>query len=588
MPNSSAGRFWITAGVCSVMLVSAGCSEKPKPVAAQPIVQSVDPATLPVYVRGTVAQYARLDRTWDISLVGHGVVVGLGTTGSKEVPAAVEKYLTEYMAKHKIGMRSTNTDDVKPLSILQDPDTAVVLVGAMVPLGAPVGTKFDVDVSAMPQTTTTSLSGGHLLPCEMMLAPAGVAAPLTANVPRIGEAKGGAFLNPFLDPGHAQDVSKFRESRVIGGGVITECVPVRLILREPDWGKASMIQSRINDRFRLFETADQRVPMERVANAVSASTIELRTPRAYQNDYRRFLALVLHMPLDNNPASREMIGREIAQTMELPDARYDDLALVWEAMGKPSLSIVRPMYQSSNPTVAYYAARTGLRMGDASACVVVARHALNINSAFRMAAIVELGGQRDFQAVEALRKLLDDPNDVVRIAAYESLAKLPNAGGIKRIKLADQFDIDIVPSSRPTLVYATQTLEQRIAIFGPQMPVQRPMFYISPDEVVMVDGKSAEGLLTMTRKIPRTGKMSTPVTTKATVEAVVRMLGDQPHTNDDGEMVGLGLRYGQVVSLLQGLCKEGDIEARFVLQSLAQPSKIYGDAVTAGRPDMPQ
>jgi hypothetical protein len=43
-----------------------------------------------------------------------------------------------------------------------------------------------------------------------------------------------------------------------------------------------------------------------------------------------------------------------------------------------------------------------------------------------------------------------------------------------------------------------------------------------------------------------------------------------------------------VVSVLQRLCRQGDIQAKFVLQPLPQVQRIYLDDTTVGRPDEPE
>ena len=53
--------------------------------------------------------------------------------------------------------------------------------------------------------------------------------------------------------------------------------------------------------------------------------------------------------------------------MDGPGANHEELALVWEAMGKTILPMVKPLYGSSNAVAGYYAARTGLRLGDPEA-----------------------------------------------------------------------------------------------------------------------------------------------------------------------------------------------------------------------------
>jgi flagellar basal body P-ring protein FlgI len=542
----------------------------------------------PAHIKGTIGEVASIARARNMNLAGYGVVIALGNTGSTEVPPVVERYLSEYLRKvHKLASPIAGTEDFTPARILHTRDSAVVIAAAAVPVGAPAGWRFDLDIAAMPATETTSLSGGHLMPVELFLAPGGVTAPPTATVPRLGEGVGSTFVNPFIDPTNAEQALKLRQARVIGGGVITKSIPIRLTLNEPDHGMASAIQRRINDRFRLSDrAAASDVPSERVANATSPSTIEVRVPPAFRDEFVRFADLVMHLPVTRDPAAMEEQSRELAKAIEMPSANHEEIALVWEAIGRLALPVVQGLYASKDPTVAYYAARTGLRLGDSSAGELVGRYAANANSPLRLAAIAELGRHADVSAgLSSLRALLDDPNEAVALAAYESLARRRDWTTIQRTDL-DGMIVDRVKSKRAGLIYATQMIEQRVAIFG-DLPVQTPVFFASPDDLVTIDAKQVGGKLTVYRKIPHTGAASEPFQVEPTVADLVAKMGQRPDYDADNKIKGMGLTYGQIVTVLHLMCKEHDIQGRLVLQSLPEATKMYQGSSATGRPDAP-
>ena len=71
------------------------------------------------------------------------------------------------------------------------------------------------------------------------------------------------------------------------------------------------------------------------------------------------------------------------------------------------------------------------------------------------------------------------------------------------------------------------------------------------------------------------------------VQDLIELLGTLPRAGADKKVFGLGLTYGQVVSVLHRMCKAGDIPAEFRLQVLPEVRRIYRDTATVGRGDMP-
>ncbi|MCK4602537.1 MAG: flagellar basal body P-ring protein FlgI, partial [Phycisphaerae bacterium] len=124
----------------------------------------------PMHIADTVAEYVVLSGGGSLPVKGYGLIIGLGKSGSKEVPVSLKKHFKEYLLKQKLSSYIYGTADVSPEKVLSDLDTAVVSVHGVVPASAPVGTRFDVSLSALPQTQTTSLDGGVLIPTEMYLA----------------------------------------------------------------------------------------------------------------------------------------------------------------------------------------------------------------------------------------------------------------------------------------------------------------------------------------------------------------------------------------------------------------------------------
>ena len=563
------------AGVC--LAAGGGCqprgtsTRRPEPIRRR---------ILPPYVAGTVAEYATLVGGGELPVRGYGVVVGLGKNGSAEVPRHLQESISQYLLKKKLGSWGAGTEGITPSRFLRDLDTAVVLVEGAIPPGAPIGDRFEVFVSSLPQTQTASLDGGILMPIEMRLAVGG-------SLSGVGKSKvwamsgGPVFVNPFLDVTKADDVAKFKIGRIIGGGVVNRSRPIMLQLRQGDYARVDLIQRRINQRF---------PGLRAVAIAKNPSMIEVNIPEDKRKDYEHFLNLILHLPVRAGRGAWEIHARAIAEAIEQPGARHEELALVWEAMGRQVIPVLQTLYASRNSPAAYYAARTGVRLGDQMAGPVVLRFATSANSAQQLDAIRELGNHPKLtQATPTLQRLLDDEEetDLVRVGAYESLLKRGDRTRITRYSVSGQFILDVVRSKRKYVIYATQAEQPKLVLFGKDMPVSRELFYMSIDETLTINAHKGADKLLLYRKIPRTGKMSDEFRIDFLVRTLVRTTGALPELNEAGTPGGLALTYSQILRVLNDLCKRGNIPATFVLQPRADVERMYRGAASTGRPDMP-
>ncbi len=603
----------IVAGALATCLLAAGCSDWQKWAQRSSNPSPAAPAAKPPpEISGTVAEYAGLISGGGLLVDGHGLVVGLGKYGSSEVPPMLRKYLDQYMRKQSVGSALAGTASVQPASIIADRDTAVVRLVSVIPPGAPRGWKFDVRVAALTRTGTRSLDGGMLYPFPLFLA-SGEGQPPTSGAREWAMAQGSVFINPFLDPTNPKDTVRLREGRIIGGGTVTTARPLRLALRKADYARCNAIQQRINSRF-------GRAGHDRVANAKNPSTLELHIPPAFADDYEHFLALVMHLPLQSDPSQWEARAVEIGQAIEAPGANADGLALVWEAMGAQIVSGCRQHYASRNPSAAFYSARPGIRLSDESAGDVLTRIARTTGSQFQIPAINELGKHpRFYRSRSVLRSLIDDENDLTRIAAYEALVNLGDTAMIQRMTIGE-FEVDLVKSSRNYVIYAAQSGHKRLALFGRDMQVANRVFFDMPDPFnaslgmvtiadkqvdVDADGhhvdlakltpteratvKTTKQLRLMAfRSIPRTGGISQPFYIDFKVDTLIRTLGSRAEHDLDWRIKGLDLTYGQVVAVLYRMCEvEKCIPAKFVLQHLPGRETIYRGTTTVGRPDMP-
>jgi flagellar basal body P-ring protein FlgI len=555
---------------CALGTVINGCDKMDSPFSPP----STQPApVLPSWTAGTIAQYASMDGGSPLMLHGYGFVVGLGKNGSSEVPARLRNYLTEYLAKRNVGSVSAGTDNLSISRFLQDPDKAIVQVDGFMPPGAPKGTVFDVWVSALPETQTRSLAGGTLLPADMFLTFNNITA--TSRVVAI--ARGAVFINPNIDTRTAKGEAELRGGSVIGGATMEINRPLTLRMRTPDYAACSAIMSRINEHF---------PSSKKIANATTSSVIDIVIPREHVADYDDFLSLLMHLPVQSG-SMQQMNARamDIAKAMTEKGAKRDDLALIWEAMGKQMIPTYRPLYTTSDPGTSFYATRTGLRLGDPSALEIMKKFAANGRFPLQEEAIAELGRQGALGPVAAtLRPLLDSDNDNIRVAAYEALSKLDDSASITRTDIPQQFRVDMVESHKRYMIHASTSKEPRIVIFGKGLKLPEDLFYNAPEDLVTINANLGQKDVEIVRKVGAKGRLSDTIKCDYQVQSLVTTLGTLPRRDADGRIPGVGLTYSQVVGVLKALCDNHTIPARFDLQ--IEPWQDRMNA-SQGRPDMP-
>jgi len=594
-PAMPAMRSTRTVVLCCAAALLAGCGQTVRPRGFTPL------RPMPPGIQGTVGHYADLVGSNAMLVRGYGVVVGLGRNGSAEVPSGLKKYLTQQMLKQDVGSHLAGTEGLRPSRMLEDKDTAVVIVAGWIPPAAPKGTRFDLRVEALPQTQTVSLAGGTLMSTELRLAlntPAGLA----GEAKTWAVAQGDLFTNPFVESVEKDNPARLRSASVLHGGVVVKDRPLRLELRRPDYRVAMLMQRRINQRFGA---------MDKIAAAKGPSMVELRIPPPWRKDYEHFLRLVTHTYVQGGPSEEERHARELTEAVLLPTARCEDISLVWEAMGRQVLPVIQPLYASRHPAAAFYASRAGLRMGDPLAVEPMIHLAEQTNSIYQVPAIREMGRARRFvQCLAALKRLLSSTSDLVRVAAYEALLTHGSATAVRRTAISGQFVLDVVDSQRDYTIYATRSGRPKVVVFGKDLVLRRPVFYCRSDDLVTINANDADDRVMVERKIPRVDRMSKPLSVSPTtreavrklgqhemgravytsprVEDLVKLLGSMPTQKPDGRIEGLALTYSQVVGVLYDLCRKDHIGAKFVLQRSGPMRKIYMLTPAVGRPDMPE
>lgn len=524
--------------------------------------------------RDTVSEQGWVEGLRLMRVRGFGIVAGLGTRGSRECPRNIRDRLVQEMYKRKefqgAGLKPA---PVSPERIIDDLDTAVVLIEGDIPAAAAKGERFDVMIRAIPGTQTTSLEGGRLYTADLHIyRDTQTAASIEGKV--LAMAAGPIFLNPFGGSSDTATAVDPREGMVLGGGVVKEDRRVRFVLSRPSYRRATVVADCINARFSGTRKA---------AEATSPSYVELRIPPQYRDDAFHFLALVRHLYLPQTPGFTDHRARELASEILSESAPHPDIALAWEGIGRTTLPIVQELYTSDKPHAAFYSALAGLRLGDDVAVDVMRAVAGNPESPYRQIAIEELGRAETMpQAAYALRELLNDTDPRIRVEAYEALLSRHDRLIDTRIIGDGSFALDLVPSTAPNLIYIRRTGQPRIALIGAGARCMPPLFYRDESGSLTINADINDSHLTLIRKTPFKGRVSPPLPCDFELAALVAMLGDDPRITEDKSVHGLAMDYSSIARALYALCQSDSVDARFMMQTVSLID-VLGPTAPAGR-----
>mgnify|MGYP001577196382 CR=1 FL=1 len=231
-----------------------------------------------------VKDVVRLEEAFTNKLSGEGLVVGLAGTGDK---SARTKKLALRLYREMGGTFALGDLDSKNM--------AAVIVTADLP---PFKARGDgVDVTVASTEGAASLKNGILLTTNLVgpgAVPEGMAKPVLAF------AQGPVLVGDEKQPGGGS-AGHLTVGRVPNGGVILDPNPgharmvrdgrLGLLLRTPDFANAQRVAQSVNAEF------DRQQQGASLAQAVSASLIEVVLPEASRGDPVAFISRIMELPL---------------------------------------------------------------------------------------------------------------------------------------------------------------------------------------------------------------------------------------------------------------------------------------------------
>jgi hypothetical protein len=582
---TSTHRRLALAGLTGMLVLAGlllpGCTEEPKKVA--PRYLTLPAKQVPDYLKDTILSYTDLGGTEPFPISGYGLVANLNGTGGSRAPTAVREFIVKDMARHGFGDISGGLDSAE--SILNNRSFAIVRVDGFIPPGARAGsdwwTWFDVRISALPESDTTSLAHGDLYATDLKVEGANPLEPGSGNVAVKAQARGPIFINPAYALDDTIDTPAARNARrngvVIGGARPLENRPLYLRLRAPERRMARAIERRINEQFQ--DVMDKDLPVKgngtMLAEAEDEGIVQVLVPRAYADDWQHFAGVMKHIYMrGGSPEFAAIKARELAEQAVKPDAPLMDISYAWEGLGKAGLHAITPLMTGTSPDVQYAAARAAAFIGDPAAIPVLMSIARSNTNPFRVNAVQTLGEMQPSPMInKLLTQLLGGDQASVRIEAYNVLAKRKDSSIYTRVVKRgtnEKFILDMVPGGGTPMIYASRQGLPRLAIFGVQTAADLPLTFSAMQNRLSISSNSDDGSVVIFYRGPELRKPVRVLSSPDIAEIAARLGGEGVPGN-----AGLDFSYADVVAILQsmidgqkvtGLCGSQRQMAAFVLQ----------------------
>ncbi len=483
----------------------------------------------------TIGSLCEVVSTDFLAVEGYGIVGGLRGTGSSECPTRIREYLKQYILKQLTDHR-TNID-----GFINSRDTAVVRVHGTMSTSFMENRYFDVKVTALPGTQTTSLEGGRLHSTELkLLGRFGMATRVFAT------ARGAVFKDTL----NRDEIDK-KAGYVLGGGTVIGEYPFGLVLRKPVFTITNMIRNRLNGRFG-----------PNTAKAETARYIELNVPAKYGKQKQRFISMVKLMYLaETEEIIKERIKTFVGKLAVAEDMDESEIAL--EAIGNESLSKLGVLLNSGHEEVRLRAGRCMLNLGSDGGLETLKKITMDKDSSYRvesLEAITTGANRNDGSAISRL--LLRDEDFNIRFAAYEQLLQLDDIA-VTQKPVARSFYLEQITQTGYKTIYVSRSGQARIVLFGSPIVCRDNLFIQSANGEITIDSRSGQKYASVMRKHPKHPTVVGPLRSSLELGEIIQTLCEEPVKRSEQGRIGLGVSYADMIALLKQMCDKGAVNAEF-------------------------
>ncbi|MBN2314750.1 MAG: flagellar basal body P-ring protein FlgI [Sedimentisphaerales bacterium] len=470
---------------------------------------------------------------------GYSIVGGLRNTGSAECPPQIRAYLKRYIQKQLASSGQPGSLDID--KYINSLETAVVLVEGIIPAIPSKNEYFDLKVTALPNTQTTSLEGGILYNTELKRPGSfGIATDVLAD------AEGPIFTDKIssvqADP---------KVGFVLGGGKVLNEYRIILALQESDFRIANAIRNRLNERFGVG-----------TARAVLADRVEVMVPNYYKNRKQRFISMIQTMYLNQDvEATQKRIKTLVNELTDSEDKAKSEIAL--EAIGNQSLGYLNELLNSPDERIKLHAARCMLNLGSDAGLAALRQIAMDTSSPNRLEALeaIVVGAKRA-DSTSVARRLLRDKDFQVVLAAYNHLRELGDIA-ITQEFIGRNFYLEQIAQTELKVIYASRSGQPQIVLFGAPLECHSNIFIESENGDITLNTPPGDDRVTIMRKHPRRPGLVVHLNSSLNLGDIIKTLCEEPSGRQSQDRKGLGVTYAEVVALLKRMCDKGAIDAKF-------------------------
>ena len=533
-------------------IILIGCSGRERDPDVRRRVEPV-PMSGPKFMHHTIGSMTRYTDLEPLRVSGYGLVVNLEGTGSNIIRPDLRAHMQRMAGKAGV----TASDH-----LLNDPNTAVVAVQGLIPPGATRGARFDLLVTALPQSQVTSLAGGTLWTTE--LSRLGLVQSMD-NQP-LASAGGPLFVSPIGAVPRGDAV----QAVIIGGGQVRQSRRIELVLNQPSYGRSRAIADRINERFPRQSARYRKDPAADrtdVANSKTPSIIAINVPRRYRHRPLDLLRLIRYLYIERGPDFEIRKVEELAQVIESEPRYAADVIRAWVGLGRRATARLKDYYEHPTLHVQLAALEAGARLGDKRAVAPLEKLAARPDRMVRLRVaqlLVHL--PRTIQGPRILHRLVEDPDRSVRLAAYESLASM-NDASVQRTAFRDRngrlkFILDMVHSEKP-LIVILQSPVPTVAVFDDVLGFSEDRLISIWDNRLML---RRDGPHQMTVFYQRPGEASAiEQEMRPAVGNLVYFMAHHPTA--EHPMPGLDMQFAEIAEVLYTLCQRRQIDSEIDLQA---------------------
>ena len=484
----------------------------------------------------TIGSLATVRGLEPVAVEGYGIVGGLKGTGSADCPPAIRAYLAREIRRR---LPERGALDVE--KFISSMDTAAVLVEGVLPEMPFKNEYFDVKVTALPSTQTTSLDGGGLLPAELKLPGS-----LGVDMRMLADVEGPVFIDKI-----SEARPDGRTGYILAGGKVLDEYRIILELRQSDFRVANGIRNLINGRFG-----------QTTAQAVQPGRVEVLVPAQYGQRRQRFISMVKAMFLTQEPdATAERIKTLVKRLADAQTTYDSEVAL--EAIGNQSLGELQVLLNSADEPVRLSAARCMLNLGGDAGLAVLRRIVMDKGSAYRLEALESVGaGARRNDTAALARTLLDDDDFSIRLAAYEQLRRLDDVT-ITQEFVGRNFYLEQIVRTKYKAIFVSRSGQPRIVLFGAPIRCQENIFVESPEGDITVNSAQGQNGVTLIRKHPKRPGVVAQARSSSKLDDIIKALCEEPPKEGNTAGGGLGVSYADAVALLKQMVDKGAVDAEF-------------------------